>query len=60
MKKEDIISNLLISIGLSFIFGYASHTWYGGIIVGVSFFACTTIVNIVNNKNKKDDKANNK
>ena len=38
MEKKKIISNLMISIALSFIFGYASHTWYGGLIVSVCYF----------------------
>lgn len=42
--KKDIFGALLIGIGLSLIFGYASHTWYGGVIVGACFFIGSVLV----------------
>ena len=42
--KKNIISNLLIAIGLAFIFSYASHTWYGGLIVGLCYFIISILI----------------
>ena len=49
MKNKHTMSNLIISAGLSIIFGYASHTWYGGLIVGACYFI---IAMLITKKNK--------
>ena len=52
MKKKYILGALMISAGLSLIFGYAAHNWLGGLIVGVCFFIVSLL--IMEFKNKKD------
>ena len=49
MKKE-IISNLVIAVGLSLIFGVATHRVIGGFIVGGCYFLASLI--IIKNKKK--------
>ena len=44
MKKTEIYSSLAISAGLGLIFGYASHHWYGGLIVGICYFVCSILI----------------
>ena len=48
MKKKDVISSLLISFGLSLIFRVASHTWCGGLIVGICFFVGAMVIGTKN------------
>lgn len=44
MEKMDVIRALLISVGLSLIFRVASHTWRGGLIVGICFFVGSMLI----------------
>lgn len=56
MNKKDILGPLLISIGLSFIFGVAAHAWYRGLIVGIVFFVGSMFIIKAKNKNDKNEK----
>lgn len=52
MNKKELISIFITSFGLTLIFKIASKSWLGGIIVGLVYFTCLTIVTIRRNKNK--------
>ena len=44
MNKKIIISNIMIGIGLCLIFGTAAHNWGGGLLVGICYFVCSSII----------------
>lgn len=50
MKKKRIIGDLIVAIALVFIFRVASHTWYGGAIVGICYFLASTLIQNIQSK----------
>ena len=51
MNRKDILCSLLVGFGLGLIFGYASHSWIGGLMVGVCYLFGSLL--IIKTRNKK-------
>ena len=44
MKYKDVLSNMLVGVGIGLIFGVACHSYAYGLLIGLFYFASSFLV----------------